>query len=32
VVRSTDALVLGTADFRLPLNNNTRTLLGTGGW
>jgi len=32
VVRSTDALVLGTADFRLPLNNNTRTLLGEGGW
>lgn len=32
VVRSTDALVLGTADFRLPLNNNTRTLLGAGGW
>jgi TolB-like protein len=32
VVRSTDALVLGTADFRLPLNNNTRALLGTGGW
>jgi TolB-like protein len=32
VVRSGDAMVLGTADFRLPLNNNTRSLLDTGGW
>lgn len=33
VVRAGDAMVLGTADFRLPLNNNTRSLLeGQGGW
>lgn len=33
IVRSGDAMVLGSADFRLPLNNNTRSLLeGTGGW
>lgn len=33
VVRSSDAMVLGSADFRLPLNNNTRSLLeGQGGW
>ncbi|WP_159437927.1 FlgO family outer membrane protein [Vreelandella massiliensis] len=32
VVRTGDAMVLGTADFRLPLNNNTRSLLDTGGW
>ncbi|MCS2609043.1 FlgO family outer membrane protein [Halomonas dongshanensis] len=33
VVRAGDAMVLGSADFRLPLNNNTRSLLeGTGGW
>lgn len=33
VVRSGDAMVLGSADFRLPLNNNTRSLLeGQGGW
>ncbi|BBI49717.1 hypothetical protein HORIV_21380 [Vreelandella olivaria] len=27
VVRAGDAMVLGSADFRLPLNNNTRSLL-----
>ncbi|KPQ19130.1 MULTISPECIES: FlgO family outer membrane protein [unclassified Halomonas] len=33
VVRSGDAMVLGSADFKLPLNNNTRSLLeGQGGW
>tara|TARA_R110000851_G_scaffold183959_1_gene333352 strand:- start:336 stop:917 length:582 start_codon:yes stop_codon:yes gene_type:complete len=33
VVRAGDAMVLGSADFRLPLNNNTRSLLeGQGGW
>lgn len=33
IVRAGDAMVLGTADFRLPLNNNTRSLLeGQGGW
>ncbi|MEA2120572.1 FlgO family outer membrane protein [Halovibrio sp. HP20-59] len=33
VVRASDAMVLGSADFRLPLNNNTRSLLeGQGGW
>ncbi|WP_346799102.1 FlgO family outer membrane protein [Halomonas sp. Bachu 37] len=32
VVRSGDAMVLGTAEFKLPLNNNTRSLLGGGGW
>jgi TolB-like protein len=33
VVRSSDAMVLGSADFRLALNNNTRSLLeGQGGW
>lgn len=32
VVRSGDAMVLGTADFRLPLDNNTRSLLDAGGW
>lgn len=32
VVRAADALLLGSADFRLPLNNNTRALLGTGDW
>ncbi|MFB9867349.1 FlgO family outer membrane protein [Vreelandella sulfidaeris] len=33
VVRAGDAMVLGTADFRLPLNNNTRSLLESqGGW
>lgn len=33
VVRADDAMVLGSADFRLPLNNNTRSLLeGQGGW
>lgn len=32
VVRAGDAMVLGSADFRLPLNNNTRSLLeGQGG-
>ncbi|UXZ55076.1 hypothetical protein LOS15_03300 [Halomonas sp. 7T] len=33
VVRAGDAMVLGSTDFRLPLNNNTRSLLeGQGGW
>ncbi|PCF94190.1 FlgO family outer membrane protein [Vreelandella nigrificans] len=33
VVRAGDAMVLSSADFRLPLNNNTRSLLeGQGGW
>ncbi|MBS3667217.1 FlgO family outer membrane protein [Vreelandella boliviensis] len=33
VVRAGDAMVLGSADFRMPLNNNTRSLLeGQGGW
>ena len=33
VVRAGDAMVLGSADFRLPLNNNPRSLLeGQGGW
>lgn len=33
VVRAGDAMVLGSADFRLPLNNNTRSLLeGQGSW
>jgi TolB-like protein len=33
VVRAGDAMVLGSADFRLPLNNNTRSLLESqGGW
>lgn len=32
VVDTGSAMVLGTADFRLPLNNNTRSLLDTGGW
>ena len=33
VVRAGDAMVLGSADFRIPLNNNTRSLLeGQGGW
>lgn len=33
VVRSSDAMVLGSADFKLKLNNNTRSLLeGQGGW
>ncbi|QPL47354.1 hypothetical protein IT895_06175 [Halomonas sp. A40-4] len=33
VVRSSDAMVLGSADFRLALNNNTRSLLESqGGW
>lgn len=33
VVRAGDAMVLGSADFKLPLNNNTRSLLeGQGGW
>ncbi|MCA1771528.1 MAG: hypothetical protein LC677_02390 [Halomonas sp.] len=33
VVRSSDAMVLGSADFRLALNNNTRSLLeDQGGW
>nr|WP_290693377.1 FlgO family outer membrane protein [Halomonas sp. UBA3074] len=33
VVRAGDAMVLGSADFRLPLNNNTLSLLeGQGGW
>lgn len=33
VVRAGDAMVLGSADFRLPLNYNTRSLLeGQGGW
>lgn len=33
VVRSSDAMVLGSADFKLALNNNTRSLLeGQGGW
>lgn len=33
VVRSSDARVLGSSAFRLPLNNNTRTLLdGQEGW
>lgn len=32
VVRAADDLLLGSADFRLPLNNNTRALLGTGDW
>ncbi len=33
VVRAGDAMVLGSADFRLPLDNNIRSLLeGQGGW
>ncbi|WP_017430739.1 FlgO family outer membrane protein [Vreelandella jeotgali] len=33
VVRAQNARVLGTADFRLPLNNNIRALLGgQEGW
>ncbi|MEA3640451.1 MAG: FlgO family outer membrane protein [Lamprobacter sp.] len=32
VVKSADALVLATADFSLPLNNNLRTMLGERGW
>ncbi|HBP42287.1 MAG: FlgO family outer membrane protein [Vreelandella alkaliphila] len=33
VVRAGDAMVLGSADFKLPLDNNTRSLLeGQGGW
>ncbi|RUR27766.1 hypothetical protein ELY33_14280 [Vreelandella andesensis] len=33
VVRTGDAMVLGSADFKLPLDNNTRSLLeGQGGW
>lgn len=33
VVRTGDAMVLGSADFRVRLNNNTRSLLeGQGGW
>jgi TolB-like protein len=33
VVRAGDAMVLGSADFRLPLNNNTRSLLESqGSW
>lgn len=32
VVSTGDATVLGTADFRLPLDNNTRSLLDGGGW
>lgn len=33
VVRAGDAMVLGSADFQLPLDNNMRSLLeGQGGW
>ncbi len=33
VVRSGDAMVLGSADFRIKLDNNMRSLLeGQGGW
>ncbi|GAA3898561.1 hypothetical protein GCM10022228_06530 [Halomonas cibimaris] len=32
IVRATDARVLGSADFRLPLDNNARALLGESGW
>lgn len=33
VVRAGDAMVLGSADFQLPLDNNVRSLLeGQGGW
>ncbi|NDL70463.1 FlgO family outer membrane protein [Vreelandella alkaliphila] len=33
VVRVGDAMVLGSADFQLPLDNNLRSLLeGQGGW
>lgn len=32
VVSTGNAMVLGTADFRLPLDNNTRSLLDDGGW
>lgn len=33
VVRSGDAMVLGSADFRVKLDNNMRSLLeGQGGW
>lgn len=32
VVRAGDAMVLGSADFKLPLNNNTRSMLSAGGW
>ena len=33
VVRAGDAMVLSSADFQLPLDNNMRSLLeGQGGW
>ncbi len=30
VVRASDAMVLGTADLHIPMDNNLRTLLGSG--
>lgn len=32
LVRLTDALVLGSADFQIRLDNNIRSLLDDGGW
>ena len=32
LVRSTDALVLGSADFQIRLDNNIRSLLDDGSW